>query len=753
MSETLTNTVAIKAEVDEFAAQLSLRRQAKLEESLFAEARLRQGVYGQRYDNGQRHDGRELKKLAYPERPSKGPNTVWDAPGMMRLKIPYGALTPTQLSRIADLADAYADGILHITTRQDIQLHFVHIDDTPDLMRRLADVGLTTREACGNSVRNVTSCPRAGVCSDELFDVTPYARGLADFLLGHDDVQDFGRKFKIAFSGCKQNSCALTNIHDLGFNAQLRRGEDGELEQGFEVVVGGGLGTVPHAAKTLAEFVPLHDILPLTHAVCRVFAQHGERKNRARARIKFLVAKLGIDRFRELVAEQRRKLRDAKTVYPSFKLEAGRARELFNLARQVTLEQPKTQLGPPARANVEPTNASWLRHNVAAQRQPGFYTVTIAAPLGDLTVSQAREVARLARTLCAVDEPTPALRLSIHQNIIFRWVPSDKLGELHRGLLAIDLADPSAHTIADITSCPGTDTCKLGIASSRGLAAELRRRLRETLDHQDPRVATLRIKVSGCFNSCGQHHVADIGFFGVSRKHAGVAVPHFQVVLGGQLSQNGAAYGLAVGAIPAKHIPDTVTLLTERFASEAEPDELFRQFVQRSGKATIKKWLAPLAKIPDYAQDSACYRDWGDIREFGVADMGVGECAGQVVSATSLGLARSEAVAFDAQLALDAGSTENASTLAFSAMCEAARTLLLALDVTVPKQDEAAIVDAFETHLHRSRLFHDPFAGAKFAHYFLQKKPKTDDPETARQRVEEAQLFIEAAHGCYARMG
>ena len=276
-------------EIDDFEAQMHEMQRGTMDPKLFMEARLRRGAYGQRYDNGQRHDGEKTQQLAFPcGEAIKGPGTVWDAPGMQRIKIPYGKLSAAQLEALADCAEEYSDEILHVTTRQDIQLHFVHIEDTPDLMRRLAAVGITTREACGNSVRNITACPIAGVCHEEAFDITPYADALTYFLLGHPDVQDFGRKFKIAFSGCKSNPCGLTNFHDLGAIARVRE-VDGEMRRGFELYVGGGLGSVPHEAKLLDDFVPEEELLPLSQAVCRVFARLGEKKNRARARIKFLV--------------------------------------------------------------------------------------------------------------------------------------------------------------------------------------------------------------------------------------------------------------------------------------------------------------------------------------------------------------------------------------------------------------------------------------------------------------------------------
>src|SRR5216683_3295744 len=292
-------------EIDIFETQIDLRKKGKIEEKLFAETRLRRGAYGQRYDNGQRHDGETTQMLVYPSRDTtKGPMTLWDAPGMQRIKIPFGRVTADQLDVLAELAEEYSDRILHVTTRQDFQLHFIHIDDTPDLMRRLAACGITTREACGNVVRNVTGCPLAGVCHDEGFDITPYAHALAYFLLGHKDTQDFGRKFKTAFSGCAQHACGLTTMHDLGLIASTRL-EHGELRRGFQFYVGGGLGAVPHQAQLLEAFVPAEELLPLAQAVCRVFARLGEKKNRARARLKFLIAKLGIEEFRRLVLEER----------------------------------------------------------------------------------------------------------------------------------------------------------------------------------------------------------------------------------------------------------------------------------------------------------------------------------------------------------------------------------------------------------------------------------------------------------------
>src|SRR3989440_8164178 len=292
-------------EIDLFEAQIALRKLGKIDEKVFAETRLRRGAYGQRYDNGFRHDGLATQDLPYAPL-TKGPDTFWDAPGMQRIKIPFGALNADQMDVLAELAEEYSDGIAHVTTRQDIQLHFVHIEDTPTIFRRLAAVGITTREACGNSVRNVTACPLAGVCRTESFDVTPYAKAVAYYLLGHPDTQDFGRKFKIAFSGCEHEACALVSLHDLGGIAMARIGPDGKLQRGFKLFVGGGLGAVPHQAKLLMEFCPEEEVMPVARAIGRVFARLGEKKNRQKARLKFVVAKLGIEEFKKVVEEERR---------------------------------------------------------------------------------------------------------------------------------------------------------------------------------------------------------------------------------------------------------------------------------------------------------------------------------------------------------------------------------------------------------------------------------------------------------------
>jgi sulfite reductase (ferredoxin) len=720
-------------EIDVFERQIELRKSGKMEEKLFAETRLRRGAYGQRYDNGQRHDGIDTRKLAFPSGDlTKGPDTMWDAPGMQRIKIPFGKLNAEQMEVLADLSEEYSDAICHVTTRQDIQLHYVHIDDTPDIMRRLAAVGITTREACGNSVRNVTACHIAGVCRDEGFDVTPYAKATTFFLLGHPDTQNFGRKFKIAFSGCRQHACGLVFIHDMGLVAKTRE-VDGKVQRGFEVLVGGGLGAVPYQAKTLYEFLPDRELLPMCQAVSR-----GEKDNRARARIKFLVAKLGVDEFRRLVEDERAQLREDPR-WVQF-IEEGYAYE----------EGPLREGKPLPEGQYSEAFQAWRRTNTEPQRQPGYVVATVKLPLGDLSANQMRALADMARKYTR-----ETVRTTIEQNIVFRWVSEADLPEFYEDLVRADLAEDGANTISDVVSCPGTDTCKLGISASRGLAAELHERLHQIRHKHAPEVEALRIKASGCFNSCGQHHVADIGFLGVGRKVGNHRMPHFQLVVGGQWRENGGAYGLAVGAVPSKRVPDVVTRLTDTYLAQRTPDESFQAFIARIGKAQVRELIKDLIEAPSFEEAPDLYKDWGDPRLYTTGDMGVGECAGQVVSFVQFGLAAAERISFDAQLALERGQHKQAAELAFKAMLEAAKALTRERDQNL-SDDPDEIVQQFRKHFIDTQLFRDPYMGDKFANFFLRRHghPIPDDitEELAHRRVEEAQLFVDAAHACYARM-
>lgn len=724
-------------EIDQFEAQIERKRQGAVEDKVFAETRLRRGVYGQRYDNGKRHDGAETRDLVFPCGDlTKGPETVWDAPGMQRIKIPFGGLNAQQMDVLADLAEEYSDAVLHVTTRQDLQLHYVHIDDTPDLMRRLAAVDITTQEACGNSVRNVTACVLAGVCQEESFDVTPYSRAMAAFLLGHPDCQDFGRKFKIAFSGCREEACGLVKMHDLGFIAQ-KRVIDGVEQRGFEAYVGGGLGAVPRQAKLMEEWVSEADILPLAQAICRVFARMGEKRVRSRARIKFLVDKLGIDEFQKLVREECSSMPhdSAWTDY----LEGVSSGESGPLKGAGSL-------------NGEPRSESfsqWLMTNVYTQRQSGYGVVTVHLPLGDLSSFQMRGLSDIARKYVGDN-----VRTTVEQNIVFRWVCESDYPDVFEALDAIGLSDPGAGTVVDITACPGTDTCKLGISASRGLAGQLRTQLAAKNEFLDDAIKNLKIKISGCFNSCGQHHISDLGFYGASRKVGIHSVPHFQVVIGGKWKDNAGSYGLAVGSVPSKTVPKVVEVVTERFVQERQRGEVFQDWVARVGKKEFRAMLEPFMKVPAYDDDPELYTDWNDPREFSTRDMGVGECAGEIVSLFSMEITKAESEAFEAQLSLDDGDWQQADKRAYQAMLLSARALIRTEFLDLPN-DPQSIVDEFHTRFYATERFFDKYAGPKFADYLFarhQSSRKDPDRDSAHTLIEESLLFIEATHACENRL-
>ena len=390
----------------------------------------------------------------------------------------------------------------------------------------------------------------------------------------------------------------------------------------------------------------------------------------------------------------------------------------------------------------------WSKTNTRPQKQAGYVTVTVALPLGDITANQLRSLADIVRRFTK-----ETIRTTVEQNFVIRWISQSDLPELYNALHAVGLAEASAGTIVDIVSCPGTDTCKLGISSSRGLAGELRQRLAEKNFQLDEAVQNLHIKVSGCFNSCGQHHVADIGFYGVSRKIAGYAVPHFQVVLGGEWEHNAGSYGLPVVAVPSKNIPEVVTRLTERYVAGRNNGEGFKDFVKRIGKAELKNLLDDLTRPP--AGDRSYFSDWGDPREYSLGDMGIGECAGEVVSAVEFDLAAAEREVFEAQLAFEKGQAEQAGKTAYHSMLRAAKALVKLNTPNLPENPEQIIAE-FRSQFYDTQLFFDPFAGGKFANYLFDAHKKSDRPhtlESSRYLIDEAQLFIDAAHSCNNRLG
>lgn len=685
--------------IEIYEIQLGRVQAGQVEETLFTEFRLRHGVYGQRDDGSQ----------------------------MIRVKIPFGGLTAAQLEMLADVAEEFSDNIIHITTRQDVQYHYVDINNTPELMRRLASVGITTKEACGNVVRNVTACPITGVCQDETFDVTPYSKALSTFLLGHPDAQDFGRKFKIAFSGCEEHACGLANMHDIGAVAAVKE-VDGEVKRGFKLYVGGGLGAVPHQAKIFDDFVPTEELLPISQAISKVFTRLGERRNRNKARLKFVIAKYGIEEFRKQVLEERAKLRH----------DPGWTAYLDNLDAytESPLKAPTQLNGTSKPDGFE----EWYQSNVRLQKQPGYAFVTITLPLGDITADQTRALADISRKYVK-----DTIRATVEQNIVLRWVTMTDLPALYRDLKAVGLGDPGAESTVDITACPGTDSCKLGVSSSRGLAAHLRDHFIETGVPDE--IKGLRIKISGCPNSCGQHHIANLGFFGSSRRLGGHIAPYYQVLLGGHMIENASSYGLATGKIHGKYIPAFIEELTGKYTAERHDEESFTDYVGRLGKAEIKSILSKYDKIPAYEEAPEFYVDTGDTKEFQLKT-GVGECAGQLVELVSFKLEEADRLIYESGLNLEKGDYQDSAELAFNAMIRAADGLLTTEGLQYI--DDATTVADFRARFFEPGNF---FAGYG-AHFFkaMEEDSSAFNHELAHRRVEEATLFVEESHNVYGRM-
>jgi sulfite reductase (ferredoxin) len=509
------------------------------------------------------------------------------------------------------------------------------------------------------------------------------------------------------------------------------------------VVIGGGLGAVPYDAKLFDATVPEEEILPLAQATCRVFARLGEKRNRGRARMKFLIEKLGFDEFRRLVLEERKILRPDPR-WTDYLKDVERYREA-----------PAKAASSLDLAKLDPEFEAWRATNVYLQSQAGYVVATVTLPLGDITSWQMRQLADLARRFVGDN-----VRTTVEQNLILRWVSEADLLALYAELKRLDLALGGAGKIEDVVACPGTDTCKLGIAASRGLAAEVHERMvhRQKNGGIDPVVRDLHIKMSGCFNSCGQHHLADIGFYGVSRKVGGATVPHFRVLMGGEWENNGATYGLTIGAVPSKRIPEFIDHVTQRYLADRQPGERFKDYAARIGKKALKGMVDAFSAVPPYAVDRSLYSDWRDPREFTISDITTGECAGEVVPQIEFDLQAAEQRNFEAQVHLEQGEFQKADEVAYQSMLVAAKGLVRT-QLWDLSDDADRIVSEFKTRFYDTQLFQSPdagqYAGGKFALYLLNRHADKDrkfTADNARHLVEEAQLFIEAAYGYYQRM-
>jgi sulfite reductase beta subunit-like hemoprotein len=591
---------ADERDIDEFVDTLGKYERGEISAEDWRKFRLVRGTYGQRQ----------------PE-----------AVHMLRVKIPQGVLTAAQLRSLAGVATSYSRGFAHITTRQNVQLHFVPLAQVEDAMRALADTGLTTREACGNSVRNITACPYAGVAEGEIFDVTPYAEAMTRYFLRHPLSSSLPRKFKIAFEGCPEDH-AVAAIHDIGWRARVVNGR-----RGFRVTVGGGTAILVNTGTLLYDFLPVEEMLDVAEAIIRVFHRYGDRKHMQRNRMKFLIKSLGWDEWRarfdkaleEFIAEGGAPLPFSGAAVPveeapSWPKPTPPTPKMAAALAETSVKGPGIVPGSVRLQTLPDAYVRWTRSNVRRQRQAGYVCVTARLPLGDFTAGQAQVLADLAEAY-----GDGMVRLSIDQNVIFRWVPASAVQGFYDRLDAAGLATPDAGTIADVTSCPGAETCRLAVTQSRGLGRLLIEHLNAHPELVDA-VPSGDIKISGCPNGCGQHHISGIGFQGSVRKLAGRAIPQYFVLVGGGVTDDAAHFGKVVSKVPVHRLTDALDRLVGLYRERHEDGESLGAFFRRLPPAVATDALKDLAELraEDTVPDD--FIDLGESQTF-TPEVMDGECA------------------------------------------------------------------------------------------------------------------------------
>ncbi|MBI3511817.1 MAG: HEPN domain-containing protein [Bacteroidetes bacterium] len=630
---TTDKTTLVERDIIDLEEKIRLFRNGTMDPEKFRSLRLARGVYGQRQQGVQ----------------------------MVRIKIPYGKISPGQLRRIASLSDEFSNGNLHLTTRQDIQLHHISLDDTPELWEKLErgyeEEGITLREACGNTVRNVTASPSAGIDPEEPFDVTPYADELFRYFLRNPVGQDLGRKIKIAFSSSEKDS-AFTFIHDFGFIPRVEISGN-KIIRGFKVLIGGGLGAQPFPAETAFEFLPANEIIPFTESVLRVFDRYGERNNRHKARLKYLVDKIGLSEILRLAAEERK-------VPGNFISSVKPAEAIF--------ENNHAEVFTTFRISGTSEYSSWLKANVWEQKQKNSFAAGVKIPQGNISSVLARKFSAIAERYASKD-----IRITPGQSFLLRFIPKNALPALFHELKNLGLASSGSDALGDITSCPGTDTCNLGISNSTGVSAELEKIISEEFPHLVAE-KNIRIRISGCINSCGQHGLAQIGFHGSSQKAGEHVIPALQLLLGGGATGSGPGrIAEKVIKFPSKRAPAVLRILLSDFEVNSK-NESFNDYYDRAGKNYFYHLLKPVADTTSLSDEE--FIDWGQETKFETA-IGTGECAGVKIDLVSTLL-------FEAKDAL-AASEENfnekkysdALYTAYNAFIHAAKALLLDKNVLV----------------------------------------------------------------------
>ncbi|HET7655242.1 MAG TPA: nitrite/sulfite reductase [Acidimicrobiales bacterium] len=578
------------ADIEKFERLLTQYLAGELEEDRFRIFRLNNGIYGQRQG---------------------GHNQ------MVRVKVPYGSIQPHQLDLLADIADRYSRGWGHITTRQNIQFHFVQLERIPDLLREIAAAGLTTREACGDTVRNVTGCHLAGACPFEVLDISPWAEATYRYFLRHPYAQRLPRKFKINFSGC-MTDCGQAMFNDVGVVAVNRPRPDGTLEPGFRVFIAGGLGANPRAAQALEEFTPREELLVTIEAALRTFDHYGFRDNKLRARMKWLQDTMGWEELQQRILKERKLLIASVTwrhgIPEQVQVDGDAPAGLAN-----DVDATPMGWGTPVTLKRSNPYDRWEDANVVR----GVAKKTVSAyawcRLGDVTSDQFRALAQIQRDFDA------DVRVTNRQNVVFRGLTEEQLPVLYQRLDAIGMAQPGAELVRDVVSCPGADTCNLAVTQSRGLADDIGRALD---DAGLAEVGGVRINISGCTNSCGQHHVADIGFFGAERRAHGRSAPGYQMLLGGHLGQTQVEFGAKALRLPAKSASAAAVRVVGKFAEERSAGETFTEWLERVGGAkSVAGDLGDLAEFPTPEERPDFYVDYDETGPY-EAIVGEGECAG-----------------------------------------------------------------------------------------------------------------------------
>ena len=629
----------VEKDIIDLEKKIRAFREGKIHDEKFRSLRLARGIYGQRQPGVQ----------------------------MVRIKLPFGKITFKQLLRIADIADEYASHNLHLTTRQDIQIHYVSLDRTPQLWAELEQDDITLREACGNTVRNVTSSPTSGIDPAEPFDVSPYAHAVFEYFLRNPICQDMGRKFKISFSSSEADT-AFSYIHDIGLIPKLNSNN----ERGFKVMLGGGLGAQPLLASIVEDFLPEDQLIPYIEAIIRVFDRYGERNNRNKARLKYLIQKIGLPEVL-LLADNERKALKVKT-YPINK----------NSLPEPVLPQPATIKG------VVITNPlryeQWLATNVFEQKQKGFYGVYIKVPVGDIPSDTARKLVDAIKPYVA-DE----IRITQTQGLLLKYVRKEALPALYAGLTDLDLSAPGFDSPADVTTCPGTDTCNLGISNSMTLS-----RVLEDLIYNEYEDLIynreIKIKISGCMNSCGQHGLAHIGFHGSSLKAGAKVLPSVQVLLGGGTVGDGVGRAAEkIVKVPAKRATYVLRAVLDDYKANSVEDELFNDYYDRQGKDYFYRLLKPLADLSTLTEEE--FVDWGHQETFATA-IGVGECAGVVIDLVATLLFEADEKLGWAKEAFADGRWADAIYHAYNTFISSAKALLL--DKNINSSTQAGIIKEFD---------------------------------------------------------